>query len=116
MIAPFKLFSDRYLNRNPDDLIGDLPEAVDDDCDDCDRPHTTEEESKKKLKIVQEIIEEHVLTESCLNHLKEYANSSSDAIELYRQRKWKQLSLISTVGIFEKSKDVSRFLLLIQIN
>lgn len=108
MTAPFKLFSDRYLNRNPDDFIGDLPEAIDDD---CDHPQASEEELQKKLQLVQDILEEHVLTDSCLNHLKEYVNAPSDAIELYRQRKWKQLSLISTVGIFEKSKTV-RFLLI----
>jgi len=92
------------LNRNPDDLIEDLPKVVDDE---YDHPQTSEEESQMKLKIVKQLIEEYVLTDSCLSHLKEYVNAPSVAIELYRQRKWKQLSLISTVGIFEKSKAVS---------
>ena len=127
-VAPFKLFAERYLNPDPEDHIRDLPQPVDDDDIDDQvsiiflltvltqivnylrlQEADSQDELNKRLKTVEEMIDKHILTDECLNYLKEYVTIPSEALHLYRQRKWSKLSLISTVGIFENSKTVTFF-------
>ena len=72
--------------------------------------HIKEDEEDKaqqwKLEIVSRMMEEHLLTDACLQHLAAFVAQPSERLTLYHEKNFTKLSHSSAVGIFEKSKKV----------
>lgn len=54
------------------------------------------------------MLDQHILTDECLDHLASFDTRSSNRLKLYEERKFKDLSLIATCGILENFRDVSK--------
>ena len=54
------------------------------------------------------MMQQHVLTDACLQHLAAFVAQPSERKRLYEEKDWKKLSQSSAVGIFEKSKQVKK--------
>ncbi len=66
------------------------------------------------------MLEKHVLTDSCLQHLADFVKSPSEErafrLNLYESKSWNQLTRsASTSGILENSREASIFTTLIVI-
>jgi hypothetical protein len=59
-----------------------------------------------KLEIVGRMMEEHLLTDACLQHLAAFVAQPSERLTLYHEKNFTKLSQSSAVGILEKSKKV----------
>jgi len=62
-----------------------------------------------KVEIVSRMMEEHLLTDACLQHLAAFVDQPSERLTLYHEKNFTKLSQSSVVGIFEKSKNVLDF-------
>ena len=54
------------------------------------------------------MLDQHIFTDECLDHLASFDIRSSNRLKLYKERKFKDLSLIATCGILENFRDVSK--------
>lgn len=63
-------------------------------------------ESDTRLRLVEEMIDKHVLTDACLEHLAQFVAQPSERLGLYETQNWSQLSRTATAGILENSREV----------
>lgn len=128
------LFSERYLTSCPLDEILDLPEPLDnsDSSEEVSRKLSNmcvvnfyqtflrfvsqqavldASESEKGRQIVDIMLEQHVLTDSCLQHLADFVTSPSEEqafrVNLYKSQNWQRLTQSATTsGILGNSREV----------
>lgn len=70
---------------------------------------TDPEDCLKHIQIVEKLVNEHVLTHECLEHLARYVKRPSERMKLYEAQKWSRLSQLATSGILENSQKVRHF-------
>lgn len=56
--------------------------------------------------IVEKLVNEHAMTDECLEHLARYVKRPSERMKLYEAKKWSLLSQLATSGILENAKKV----------
>ncbi|XP_057364754.2 enolase-phosphatase E1-like [Daphnia carinata] len=108
--SPVKLFSERYLTSSPLDEIRGLPEPLD-DSDSSEEVVLDTSESGRGRQIVDIMLEEHVLTDSCLQHLAGCVTAPSQEqafrVNLYNSQSWQRLTQSATTsGILGNSREL----------
>uniref|UniRef100_A0A0P5ER51 Uncharacterized protein n=1 Tax=Daphnia magna TaxID=35525 RepID=A0A0P5ER51_9CRUS len=108
--SPVNLFSERYLTSCPLDEILDLPEPLD-NSDSSEEAVLDASESEKGRQIVDIMLEQHVLTDSCLQHLADFVTSPSEEqafrVNLYKSQNWQRLTQSATTsGILGNSREL----------
>ncbi|KAI9562358.1 hypothetical protein GHT06_013323 [Daphnia sinensis] len=108
--SPVKLFSERYLTSSPLDEILDLPEPLD-ESDSSEEAVLDASESDRGRQIVDIMLEQHVMTDSCLQHLADFVTSPSEEqafrVNLYNSQNWQRLTQSATTsGILGNSREL----------
>ncbi|XP_046441597.1 uncharacterized protein LOC124192399 isoform X2 [Daphnia pulex] len=107
--SPVKLFSERYLTSSPEMM--DLSLFMDNSDSEEETVVESEEELSRRREIVNTMLEKHVLTDSCLQHLADFVESPSEErafrLNLYESKSWIQLTRSATTsGILENSREL----------